>query len=80
MNKEKFENLLFLDVEATGLEEEDRLVQVAYDFEGVEKEEKRLFRQKPLPTAAARYRELEEHSRYPALRLQDYQPPGNKRR
>jgi DNA polymerase III epsilon subunit-like protein len=38
MNKEKFKNLLFLDVEATGLEEEDRLVQVAYDFEGVEKE------------------------------------------
>jgi oligoribonuclease (3'-5' exoribonuclease) len=31
MNKEKFKNLLFLDVEATGLEEEDRLVQVAYD-------------------------------------------------
>jgi len=38
MNKEKFKNLLFLDVEATGLEAEDRLVQVAYDFEGVEKE------------------------------------------
>ncbi len=37
-NKEKFKNLLFLDVEATGLEEEDRLVQVAYDFEGEEKE------------------------------------------
>ncbi|MEA3322761.1 MAG: exonuclease domain-containing protein, partial [Patescibacteria group bacterium] len=28
-----------LDVEATGLLEEDKLVQVAYDFEGVEKEE-----------------------------------------
>jgi DNA polymerase III alpha subunit (gram-positive type) len=39
MKKEKFKNLLFLDVEATGLEEEDRLVQVAYDFEGTEKEE-----------------------------------------
>ncbi len=38
MNKEKFENLLFLDVEATGLTDEDRLVQVAYDFEGTEKE------------------------------------------
>ena len=38
MNKEKFENLLFLDVEATGLSDEDRLVQVAYDFEGAEKE------------------------------------------
>lgn len=38
MNKEKMKNLLFLDVEATGLTEEDRLVQVAYDFEGVEKE------------------------------------------
>ncbi len=38
MNKEKFKNLLFLDVEATGLAEEDRLVQVAYDFRGNEKE------------------------------------------
>ncbi len=38
MNKEKFKNLLFLDVEATGLEEEDKLVQVAYDFEDMEKE------------------------------------------
>jgi len=38
MNKEKMKNLLFLDVEATGLTEEDRLVQVAYDFEGVEAE------------------------------------------
>jgi oligoribonuclease (3'-5' exoribonuclease) len=38
MNKEKSKNLLFLDVEATGLTEEDRLVQVAYDFEGTEKE------------------------------------------
>ena len=38
MKKEKFKNLLFLDVEATGLTEEDRLVQVAYDYEGVERE------------------------------------------
>ncbi len=38
MNKEKMKNLLFLDVEATGLTEDDRLVQVAYDFEGIEKE------------------------------------------
>jgi len=38
MNKEKSKNLLFLDVEATGLTEEDKLVQVAYDFEGQEKE------------------------------------------
>lgn len=38
MNKEKMKNLLFLDIEATGLLEEDRLVQVAYDFENVEKE------------------------------------------
>jgi len=37
-NKQKCKNLLFLDVEATGLGEEDRLVQVAYDFEGQEKE------------------------------------------
>ena len=35
---EKFKNLLFLDVESTGLEEDDRLVQVAYVYNGVEKE------------------------------------------
>ncbi len=33
MDKKEMKNLLFLDVEATGLTEEDRLVQVAYDFE-----------------------------------------------
>ncbi len=38
MNKQNYKNLLFLDVEATGLEQEDRLVQVAYDFEGIERE------------------------------------------
>ncbi len=36
MNKE---NLLFLDVEATGLEREDRLVQVAYSYKGEEQEQ-----------------------------------------
>ena len=39
MENEKFKDLLFLDVEATGLEEEDRLVQVAYMLNGQEKEE-----------------------------------------
>ncbi len=34
---DKFKNLLFLDVETTGLEEEDRLVQVAYVYNGMEK-------------------------------------------
>ncbi len=38
MAKEHMKNLLFLDVEATGLTEEDRLVQVAYIFDGVEHE------------------------------------------
>ncbi len=32
-------NLLFLDTEATGLEEDDRLVQVAYSFNGHEREQ-----------------------------------------
>ncbi len=32
-------NLLFLDTEATGLEEDDRLVQVAYSFNGREREQ-----------------------------------------
>lgn len=32
-------NLLFLDTEATGLEQEDRLVQVAYSFQGREREQ-----------------------------------------
>ena len=36
MNKE---NLLFLDVEATGLEREDRLVQVAYSYKKEEQEQ-----------------------------------------
>lgn len=36
--EEIYKNLLFLDVEATGLEEEDRLVQVAYSLNGVERE------------------------------------------
>lgn len=35
---EKFKNMLFLDVEATGLEDDDRLVQVAYVYNGEEKE------------------------------------------
>ena len=35
---DKFKNLLFLDVESTGLETDDRLVQVAYRYNGVEKE------------------------------------------
>lgn len=39
MTNEKFKNLLFLDVESTGLEEEDRLVQVAYVLNGEENEE-----------------------------------------
>ncbi|PID52480.1 MAG: hypothetical protein CR972_02225 [Candidatus Moraniibacteriota bacterium] len=38
MQNEKLKNLLFLDVEATGLEEDDRLVQVAYAFNGKEYE------------------------------------------
>jgi DNA polymerase III alpha subunit (gram-positive type) len=38
--KEQFKNLIFLDVEATGLEEYDRLVQVAYNYQGIEREEK----------------------------------------
>lgn len=33
------ENLLFLDVEATGLEREDRLVQVAYSYRGEKQEQ-----------------------------------------
>jgi DNA polymerase III alpha subunit (gram-positive type) len=37
--KDKFKDLLFLDVEATGLEEEDRLVQVAYTLNGEEHED-----------------------------------------
>lgn len=36
MTKENLKDLLFLDVEATGLEEEDRLVQVAYSYNGEE--------------------------------------------
>lgn len=39
MNIEEKQNLLFLDVEATGLEDEDRLVQVAYSYTGEEREE-----------------------------------------
>ncbi len=39
MKKENLQNLLFLDVEATGLEEEDRLVQVAYAYNGQESEQ-----------------------------------------
>lgn len=39
MVENKLQNLLFLDVEATGLEEEDRLVQVAYILNGEEKEQ-----------------------------------------
>ncbi len=35
---DKFKNLIFLDVEATGLEDADRLVQVAYVYNDVEKE------------------------------------------
>lgn len=34
---DKLKNLLFLDVETTGLEEDDRLVQVAYVYNGIEK-------------------------------------------
>ncbi|MCK4635404.1 MAG: hypothetical protein KAT32_00935 [Candidatus Moranbacteria bacterium] len=39
MENEKQQNLLFLDVEATGLEKEDRLVQVAYSYKGEEQEQ-----------------------------------------
>ncbi len=38
MNDDNLKNLLFLDVETTGLEEEDRLVQVAYLYNNTEKE------------------------------------------
>lgn len=39
MKNDLLKNLLFLDVEATGLEEDDRLVQVAYVLNGEEREE-----------------------------------------
>ena len=32
----KFDNLIFLDTETTGLEEQDRLFQIAYEFQGKE--------------------------------------------
>lgn len=35
----KFNNLIFLDTEATGLDEEDRIFQIAYEFQNEEKEE-----------------------------------------
>jgi DNA polymerase-3 subunit epsilon/exodeoxyribonuclease X len=38
MGKDQLHNLLFLDVETTGLEEDDRLVQVAYVYNGTEHE------------------------------------------
>ena len=38
MNDKNLNNLLFLDVETTGLEEADRLVQVAYLYNNTEKE------------------------------------------
>ena len=38
MMSEKFKNLLFIDTETTGREEQDRIFQVAYDFEGEEHE------------------------------------------
>ncbi len=34
--EEEFKKLLFIDTETTGLEKEDRIFQVAYEFEGVE--------------------------------------------
>lgn len=37
--EEKFKNLLFIDTETTGLEEDDRVFQVAYEFNGEEKNE-----------------------------------------
>jgi DNA polymerase III epsilon subunit-like protein len=37
--KENFNNLLFIDTETTGLEKEDRIFQIAYEFGGVEKNE-----------------------------------------
>ena len=37
--KERFKNLLFIDTETTGLEKEDRIFQVAYEFEGIERNE-----------------------------------------
>ena len=39
MTETKFNNLIFLDTEATGLDEEDRIFQIAYEFQGEEKEE-----------------------------------------
>lgn len=45
MNIEEKQNLLFLDVEGTGLEVEDRLVQVAYSHGGEEREE--MFKTEP---------------------------------
>lgn len=39
MTKKSIKNFLFLDVEATGLDDEDRLVQVAYSYNGQENEE-----------------------------------------
>lgn len=35
----KYNNLIFLDTEATGLDEEDRIFQIAYEFQNEEKEE-----------------------------------------
>jgi DNA polymerase III alpha subunit (gram-positive type) len=35
----EFNNLIFLDTETTGLEEQDRIFQVAYEFQGEEKNE-----------------------------------------
>jgi DNA polymerase III epsilon subunit-like protein len=39
MLENKFENLLFIDTETTGLEKEDKIFQVAYEFNGEEKNE-----------------------------------------
>ena len=44
--KKEFKNLLFIDTETTGLCEEDRIFQIAYEFEG--KEYNELFKP-PLP-------------------------------